>query len=174
MRKKILVAAAATMGLATACSDQLNVKNPNEPDVARAYATPALVEGVISGLGVSIFNNERANEGVNTQSKILSGENYASVANFGMATRALVPRTIISNELGNDNQVGNLALFTSFSISARTAANATQALEKLLASGQTLGSAAQNARARAFGYFMLGHAEGNLALAYDSAGIVTT
>lgn len=172
MRKQLLALSTALVGL-SACSDQLDVKNVQSPDVARAYGTPALVEGVIAGLAVGIFNNERASESVNTQSQVLSGQSFGSVANFGIAVRGAIPRSIISNELGNDNQTGNLALWSSFAISARTASNAVQAMEKLIASGQTLGSSAQDQRARAFGYYALARALGNLSLAYDSVAITT-
>lgn len=174
MRKHVavMVSSGALLGLA-ACGDNLNVTNLNNPDVARAYSTPAGIEGVISGLGVQIFNTQRATESVNTQARIFAGENTASVANFGMAARSQIPRNIISNELGNDNQVGNIANFNVFSRATRTAANGLAAVDRLVAAGGTLGSTAQNARAKAFGYFMLGQALGNLSLAYDSAAIVT-
>lgn len=174
MRKQVsaIVTSGALLGL-TACGDNLNVTNLNNPDVARAYATPAGVEGVVAGLGVQVFNTQRATESVNTQSKILAGESFASVANFGMAARAQIPRSLISNELGNDNQVGNLANFNQFSRVSRTAANAIQALDRIVAGGGTLGSTAQNARAKSFAFLVLGQALGNLSLAYDSAAIVT-
>ena len=174
MRKHVavMVSSGALLGLA-ACGDNLNVTNLNNPDVARAYSTPAGIEGVISGLGVQIFNTQRATESVNTQARIFAGENTASVANFGMAARSQIPRNIISNELGNDNQVGNIANFNVFSRATRTAANGLAAIDRLVASGGTLGSTAQNARAKAFGYLMLGQALGYLSLAYDSAAIVT-
>lgn len=174
MRKQVsaIVTSGALLGL-TACGDNLNVTNLNNPDVARAYATPAGVEGVVAGLGVQVFNTQRATESVNTQSKILAGESFASVANFGMAARAQIPRSLISNELGNDNQTGNLANFNQFSRVSRTAANAIQALDRIVAGGGTLGSTAQNARAKSFAFLVLGQALGNLSLAYDSAAIVT-
>ena len=174
MRKQVttfVVTSGALLGL-TACGE-LAVTNLNNPDVARAYATPAGVEGVIAGLGVQVFNTQRATESVNTQSKILAGESFASVANFGMAARAQIPRSIISNELGNDNQTGNLANFNQFSRVSRTAANAIVAVNALGKSGQTIGSPAQDARAKAFAFLILGQALGNLSLAYDSAAIVT-
>jgi len=168
----IMVATGALLGL-TACSGDLAVTNLNNPDVARAYATPAGVEGVIAGLGVQVFNTQRATESVNTQAKIFAGETFASVANFGMAARAQIPRSIISNELGNDNQTGNLANFNQFSRVSRTAANAIQAVNRLAETKQTIGSPAQDARAKAFAFYILGQALGNLSLAYDSAAIVT-
>lgn len=174
MRKysSLVVTGGALLGL-TACGSDLAVTNLNNPDVARAYATPAGVEGVIAGLGVQVFNTQRATESVNTQGKILAGESFASVANFGMAARAQIPRSIISNELGNDNQTGNIANFNQFSRVSRTAANAIVAVDALAKSGQTIGSPAQDARAKAFAFFILGQALGNLSLAYDSAAIVT-
>jgi len=174
MRKHvpIIVTAGALLGL-TACGEKLNVTNLNNPDVARAYSTPAGVEGVIAGLGVQVFNTQRATESVNTQAKILAGETFASVANFGMAARAVIPRSLISNELGNDNQAGNLSNFNQFSRVSRTASNAIAALDRIVAGGGTLGSTAQNARAKAFAFLVLGQALGNLSLAYDSAAIVT-
>lgn len=173
MRKHVLIGGGALLALSACSGDALDIANTNNPDVARAYATPAGVEGIVAGLGPQLNNPMRATESVNTQAKVLSGESYASVANFGMAVRAQIPRSAISNELGNDNQVGNLANFNSFSRVARTAANAIAAVDRLVAAQSTLGSAAQNARAKAFGFYILGQAMGNLALAYDSAAIIT-
>lgn len=176
MRKHVsqyIAGSGVLLGLMACSGDSLNVPNLNNPDVARAYATPAGVEGVVAGLGVQVFNTQRATESVNTQARILAGENIASVANFGMAARSQIPRSVISNELGNDNQVGNLANFNQFSRVSRTASNAIAAVNRLATTGQTIGSPAQDARAKAFGFYILGQALGNLALAYDSAAIVT-
>ena len=176
MRKhvsKFIAGSGMLLGLMACSGDSLNVVNVNDPDVARAYATPAGVEGVVAGLGVQLNNTQRATESVNTQARILSGENIASVANFGMAARSQVPRSIISNELGNDNQSGNLANFNQFSRVTRTASNAIAAVNRLIAGGNTIGSPAQDARAKAFAYLILGQALGNLSIAYDSAAIVT-
>jgi len=176
MRKHVsqyIAGGGVLLGLMACSGDSLNVANINNPDVARAYATPAGVEGVVAGLGVQLFNTQRATESVNTQARILSGENIASVANFGMAARSQIPRSIISNELGNDNQTGNLANFNQFSRVARTASNAVAAVNRLATTAQTIGSPAQDARAKAFSFYILGQALGNLAMAYDSAAIVT-
>lgn len=171
MRKHYLVLGAAVAAL-TACGDQLQIDNINNPDVARAYSSPAGVEGVAAGLGVQVFNTQRATESVNTQAKILAGESFATVANFGMAARAQIPRSAISNELGNDNQVGNRANWDQFNRTMRTAANAIAAIAAYTAKGQTMGSVAQDSRAKAFSYMMLGESLGYLAIAYDSAAIV--
>ncbi len=176
MRKHVshyIAGSGVLLGLMACSGDSLNVANINNPDVERAYSTPSGIEGVVAGLGQQVFNTQRATESVNTQARILAGEGYASVANFGMAARAQIPRSVLSNELGNDNQVGNIANFNQFSRLARTASNGIAAVDRLVAANGTLGSVAQNARARAFGYYILGQALGYLAIAYDSAAIVT-
>src|SRR3990172_2778413 len=108
MRKHFLWIGASLVAL-TACGDNLEVQNLNNPDVARAYATPSGVEGVVGGLGVQLNNTQRASESINTQAKIFAGEQYATVANFGMASRTIIPRNAISNDLGNDSQIGNVS-----------------------------------------------------------------
>lgn len=172
MRKHFLWMGAA-LAAVTACGNDLNINNINNPDVSRAYATPAGVEGVVGGLGVQLNNTQRASESINTQAKLLAGEQFATVANFGMAARAQIPRGPLSNDLGNDNQTGNRANWDTFSRTGRSAATAIQAIVAFKAKGLTMGSAAQDARATAFSYMILGEALGFLSMGYDSVAIVT-
>ncbi len=172
MRKHFLWMGAALVATA-ACGDNLEIRNVNNPDVARAYATPAGVEGVVGGLGVQLNNTQRASESINTQSKVMSGEQFATVANFGMAARAQIPRSALSNDLGNDNQVGNRANWDTFSRTGRSATTAIAAIKSYQAKGLSMGSTAQDARAMAFAYMIAGNALGYLSLGYDSAAIVT-
>ena len=171
MRKHFLWMGAA-VAAATACGNDLQINNINNPDVARAYATPTGVEGVVGGLGVQLNNTQRASESINTQAKVLSGEQFATVANFGMAARSQIPRSPLSNDLGNDNQTGNRSNWDTFSRTGRSAATAIQGINAYQAKGLTMGSAAQDARAKAFAYMILGNALGYLSLGYDSAAIV--
>lgn len=178
MRKTFLLGGAVGVMALSACGELLDVKNYNNPDVARAYATVDGVEGVIAGLGSGLYNatngGQRSNEGVNTQAKILSGESMTSVNNFGGAPRSAIPRSPISNSLGNDIETGNRVQFQGMSVLSRTASNAVAAVERLAAPpGVGLGTVSRTQRARAFGYFILGQILGNLAAAYDSAAIVT-
>ncbi|MBW7934960.1 MAG: hypothetical protein H3C62_15405, partial [Gemmatimonadaceae bacterium] len=173
MRKHFLWLGASLVAL-TACGNNLEVVNHNNPDVARAYATPSGVEGVVGGLGVQLNNTQRLSESINTQAKILSGEQFATVANFGMAARTQIPRGPISNDLGNDQQAGNRNNWDTFNRTARSAANAIQAIAAYQAKGLTMGSAAQDARARAFAFMILGNAMGYLSIGYDSAAIITS
>ena len=172
MRKHLLWIGGLVVGL-TACGDSLEVKNMNNPDVALAYATPSGVEGVVGGLGVQLNNTQRASESINTQAKILAGESFATVANFGMNARAQIPRAAILNELGNEQQVGNRANWDTFNRTMRSAATAVHAIGDYQAAGKTMGSTARDARAAAFAYMILGNAIGYLSIGYDSVGVVT-
>lgn len=163
--------ALAALALA-GCGDSLGVTNYNNPDIERVFATPAGVESFVAGLGPLLNNPQRATESVNTQAKVFSGESFASVANFGMAARAQIPRSPINNELGNDQQNGNQTNFFSFNRLARNASSALQALDMRLAEGAPFATASER-RVRAFGYLIIGQALGNLALGYDSAAIIT-
>jgi hypothetical protein len=174
MRKHVIVISGLLLaGTAGCVGDRLQVENLNNPDVARAFATPQGVEGVIAGLGAQLFNPQRASESVNTQAKILAGENFATVNNFGMAPRSLIPQGAIDNSIGNNVQSGNLANYNSFQRIARSANNAIRSLDAIIAAGNTLGSPAQNARAKSFAFFILGQALGFTSFGYDSAAIVT-
>jgi hypothetical protein len=178
MHKILNRVAVVTSGalLVAGCSgkDVLNVPNVNNPDVDRVYATAASIEGVAGGLMQQLNSAIRgSSEGLHTQSANLSLMTYGSVANFGMNTRAGIPRSAILNDRGNSVQAGNTRDFSNLSKLTRTAATMVQALDKLVKAGNTLGSPAQNARARAFSYFVGGVALGYLGMGYDSAAIVT-
>jgi hypothetical protein len=159
--------ALALFGL-TAC--ELGVENFGQPDVRRVLSDAPSVEAAIQGLGSQLNNPQRASESVNTQAKILAEETFASVANFGMAAR-VANRTLISNELGNDNQTGNLANFNSFQRVTRLTFNTLAAFNNLVATNRnTLTPTAVN-RMRAFGYLIAGQSLGMVSAMYDSAAI---
>lgn len=168
-----LVGALALLGL-TACGDALAVNNYNVPDIARVLYSEASVEAVVAGLGSQVANTQRASESVNTQSKILAEESFASVANFGMAAR-VANRTSIANELGNDNQTGNLANFNANQRTQRLAFTALYSYAGIKArqGGVSLLSAGAENRLRAFAYFMAAQTIANTAVAYDSLAVLS-
>ena len=171
--RAISAAACAVLLAACTASNVLDVKNLNYPDVARAYSTPAGIEGIIGTL------YQQLNNGVNTTNVQAAGhmlalEGYSTVANFGMNTRIAIPRFPIINDRGNSIDGGNLADFSNTQKLARNAANLVLAMDKLHHEGQqTTGSPAQDARDRGFAQFVNAAALGYAALVYDSAAIVT-
>ena len=157
-------------GLA-ACSDPLNVQNINNPDRSRIYSRPADLEGLISDsyrqwhqgtVGGSDYS-------IPSQARAWSWENASGLANWGMGLRASIPRVFIDNSRGNQTQQENLKDFNATQRSARAAADG---INRISVGKVSLGSAAQDARAQAFAWFVLGISQGATALIYDSAAII--
>jgi hypothetical protein len=152
------------------CSDTLAVSNNNNPDAARALARPSDVEALI---GSSLNTVWRAmngqNDNVDNQMRVFSFENSSSLANFGFGTRIGLPRAPIDNSKGNPVLVGN---FWDYAQDAKGARSAALGLAQLNKPGFTLGSPAQDVRARAFAFFVMGLGNGNMALVYDSGAVV--
>ena len=158
--------------IVTACADLLSVENTVDPQIEQVFATPAAIEQAIRSGFQSCHNAvQTAVEGqLVPQLAVLSLEGYATVNNFGLGIRVGIPRIPIANSLGTLSVFGD---FTQLSTGGRTLANAVNALDRLTTRGLTLGTPAQNRRARAFGFFAVGCHQAWLAMTYDSAAIVT-
>ncbi len=167
---------AFTIGLA-ACTDPLNVPNPNNPDRGRVFGNAADLEQLIAStyarvhagtLGGATVLTGGANDALQPQLQVMGMENVSSLANFAMGPRGAIPRNAITNARGSQGNIGNYRDWVVEHSAARMAALGIARLKTL-----TLGSAARDARALAFARFSQGVALGNLALAYDSASILT-
>lgn len=170
----LVAGAAAGVALLAGCnaSDTLNVNDTNQPDVARALATPDGIDAVLRGGFSQVFGASHASTtGITEAAMVISLESYGTVANFGMNLRANIPRLPIDNGRGNATAAENFADFQNYSARARTISNAIAALDRLTAAGGSLGSKANDARGRSFGFFALGWANGNLSLMYDSVAV---
>jgi hypothetical protein len=173
MVKSILAGVVVVTGV-LACDEPLGVDNTNNPDVNRAFSTPAGIERIIGTTFQLIqIGNHGSNTAIKSQLFNMAFESYASVANNGMAVRAALPRLAIQNTRGNQTATENFRDFAHLQRAARLAANAIAAVDSLKARSRSLGTAAQDARGRAFAFFSNGVAVGNVALAYDSAAIIT-
>jgi hypothetical protein len=151
----------------------LSVDNPNNPNVAKVYGTPKDVETIISKLFQQMWNAQQGNIGIGAQSTVMSFESHSSLANFGMGARAALPRGPVSNDLGNSDQDIIFGDFDKLTRNVRSGANAVAAINRFIAGNATIGTPAKDARARAFGFFVIGYGLGNTALLYDSAAIIT-
>jgi hypothetical protein len=155
------------------CND-LKVTNPNQPDVAKVFGSPRDVETIVSRLFQQMYNGQLGSaDDIFSQTITMSFESASQLGNFGMGTRGSIPRSPIDNSIGNNVSAGNFRDFDFLSRNARGAANAIIALNGFAAAGNTIGSPARDAKAKAFAYFTLGYALGHLALFYDSAAILT-
>ena len=169
------LAAASALALASACVENpLDVKNKNNPDVDRVYASPVNVETSVSQSFKNMYNGQyNSADALWAQSMSMSFESHSQLGNFGMGTRAAIPRNPIDNSIGNGQADGNFRDFDHLSRNAKGAANAIAAINGFAAKAVSIGSPARDARAKSFAYFALGYATGQLALLYDSVAIVT-
>ena len=170
-----LLAGALLLG---ACSDPLEVENTNNPNIATVLRTPRDVEtltgrlyqgahqATVGGLNVTGTPN---NNSIYPAMLTMGLENVSQLNNFGMGPRSSIPRQFIDNARGNSFQIEHLRNFQRGQIAAQTA---TAVMERLADTSFTIGSAAQNVRAKSFAHFALGVSLGNVALTYDSAAIV--
>jgi hypothetical protein len=162
--------AASSLALASlACNDALQVNNLSSPDVDRVFALPATIEQTI-GTGYQSCRNAVLVDGRLQQFETMALESYSQLNNFTMGPRGAIPRPPILNDRTSPS---NFTPFSALSRQARTTVNALAALDKLTSQGGTLGTAAQNARTKAWGFFVTACNLGYLALTYDSSAIVS-
>src|SRR2546427_1028509 len=160
-----------------ACQDPLVVANSNNPDRGRVFNSAADLEQFIASgyarahagtLGAATVMTGGSNDALQPQLLVMGMENVSALANFAMGPRSAIPRNPITNARGSHWNCGNYRDWVVQHSAARTAALGMARLKTF-----SLGSPARDARARAFGRFSQGVALGNLALAYDSASVLT-
>ena len=170
MRKLSFLTVGAAL-LFAGCKADLGVDNFNNPDINRALARPGDVESFILN---SYAQMQQASFGVNgsimPSLQTMAFENASGLANWGLGPRSALPRAGIANTRGNPYEVENVVQYSRLPRAARVAANGVVALRK---PGFTIGSVASDQRALAFAYLVMGTANGNLALVYDSVSVVT-
>src|SRR5213593_1122562 len=154
----------------SACKDTLDVADQTDPDRTRALGRPSDVESFIGSTYAQIQNATLggSNDDLQTQMQVMGMENTSALANFAMGPRGAIPRTPIENTRNSTGDAGNFRDFQVLHRAARMAVIGIARLKVL-----TLGSPPQDARARSFARFVQGVSFGNLALAYDSAAIVS-
>ena len=160
---------------AAACDDVMVAKNLESPDVQRVFATPSAVEQTIGTGYQACHNGVIRNGAIMPALQTISLESYSGLNNFDLGIRASIPRVPIANYTGASSIFAD---FSALSRAGRLAANAVNALDKLIAediatpNDGVLGSKQRDLRARAFGFFVIGCNQGWLAMVYDSAGRV--
>jgi hypothetical protein len=169
MNKRYLLGSALALAVA-ACSDPLAVTNPNSPDRNRVFTNAADLEVFASGLYIVMIQSTIGgnNDALQTQMSTMSMENTSTLANFAMGPRGALPRNPITNQRGSQGNAGNYHDWFRGHRAARQAALTLAALKVL-----PLNSPSATNRARAFARLVQGIALGDLALAYDSASILT-
>jgi hypothetical protein len=162
------VLSASLVLTAAACNSPLDVKNTDSPDIERVFSAGPTIEQTL-GSGYQQCRNSLHRNGLYTQLETMSFESYSQLNNFFMGPRGALPRALILN---NRTASSVFNEFSSLARQTRVMSNAVTSLDALLKSGGSLGSPAQDLRARAWGFFVVGCNLGYLAMTYDSAGVV--
>jgi hypothetical protein len=165
-----LVSVSLLVIAATACKQDLTVENLGNPDVARVFSSGPSIEATIAS-SYQTVHNATSNQNLWPEALMHALEQYSSLNNFNMGVRVAIPRAPIVNSNGSPSVFSE---FSSLSRESRLMVEALDALNAYLkVPGQTLGTTAQDLRARAFGYFGAATSLGWLAMIYDSAAVVS-
>lgn len=150
--------------------EPLNVENLQQPDVIRVFALGATIEQTLGTGYQQCRNTGMQNSGIYTGMSTMSVEGHSQLNNFNMGPRGGIPRVPILNDRSSPSVFGE---FSGWQRQGRTLSNAVNALDRLISTevGGTLGSVAQNLRARAWGFFVVGCNLGYAAMVYDSVAL---
>ena len=171
MRKLNALFLGALIAAGTGCGDVLEVDNQNNPDRDRALSRPNDVATLIANSYVSVHNATvgGSNDGLQPQLLVAALESYSGLSNFNMGSRSLIPRLPLSNQIGNNGQVGNFRDWQVLYRAARLASDGLKAVEELKLP-TTIG---RDMRSRMFARFVQGTALGTIAMVYDSGSVVS-
>lgn len=160
----------ALIGLGACKEKQLTVTNPNAPDAKKALSSPADLENF---LGSYYKRWHTAMYGSTTNmwgmASVQSFEDFSTLSNNCMGQRVGIPRAANDNSIGNGCSGEQSRVYT---IENEVQRVASSVLAQLNTPGYTLGSAAEDARGKAFAQFLRGLALGYLAMTYDSTAII--
>ena len=159
--------AAGLLGAAAACD--LEVVNPNNPETTRVLANGPDLENFLGGYykrwHSGLYGTTTSIWGM---LQVASFENYSSLANACMNQRAAIPRGPNDNSIGNQCEAEQKAVYNRMQEVTRVASSVLATLDTA-----TLGSPAQDNRAKAFAEFLRGVSLGYAALFYDSAAVIS-
>lgn len=159
----------ALLVVGVAACVNLDVDNPNEPDITEALGTAAAVEAHIASAFTTWFKDPNAGgvyayHGPTLALSAASFQHGAPWSNAGMAYFSQVPRRPIVNRRGD---AWAPYLLEAWYASYRAIAAVRDGLRQIDAGRVDLGETGTR-RARAFGRYMQGLAHGAVALMYDS------
>ncbi len=154
--------------LSVAACAELDVANPNNPDIARALASPADVAKIAKSSVNTWFLASTYPEPY-LMLQVTADAATANFGNFGMRFNNLEPRVAYNNNSAGGDAAATVRPWDD-NFGALGAAN--DAL-RALASGIVIPGADGNAKTRAAGLFAQAGAMTNLALIFDRAFVVT-
>ncbi len=169
MNKKLTLPAFALALSVVASGCELGVTNPNQPDRARALASPDDVETLISSAYAAYWGVAHYWRSNHLASDVMSNHHSASWGNFGMNDLGREPRESLPNQVSYSYAY---VFEVPWQDNYQAIAAATDGIRALDAGLEIGAGGARNARARAFAKFMQGLSSCNLALWFDQAFII--
>ena len=163
--RKILVLAGLA-GIATGCVD-LSVTNPNAADAERALRTPGDIEALIAGGFPNWWNSSSESGSLGPILGTIAYQTSATAANFGMVEFSGWPK-VPAHHLPANVYYGEFSY--GWIRDYRAVSAAVKGL-KAIEDGDVTLTGSQLARAKAFGYFVLGLAHASTAIMYDQSYI---
>lgn len=148
----------------------LEVKNENDPDFKKVYASGKDVENVASGVFNTVFFGEHSASGMEPMLAVAADNVSCSWGNFAMRDISYEPR---NNAWDNSPSYSNASItkytFDHMYSGINTASNVIKAIKGGVDIGE---GGADNNRSLAVARFVQGYAYGNLALIFDKAFVV--
>ena len=149
---------------------KLEVNSANDPTRVQVKQTPADLENYLGTLYRRWSNAMYTGQNnVGAMAAVMAFETFSTQGNGCMNARVGIPRT------GNDNSPGNSAKDcqrTVYFLASEAGRGAAEVIRRMN-EGLTFGSPAQDARNRAFAWFIVGISNGYLAMVYDSAAVLS-
>ncbi len=170
MNRTLIRSAAIAVAMLGLGACELKVDNPNQPETERVLASPVDIESLLGNYYRRWHEGlYRTTGNVGLMAMVQSFEDFSSLSNNCMGQRVTIPRPANDNSIGNGCKDEQLRIYT---IENEVARVSSSILGRLEAPGFTLGSTAQDLRAKAFGQFLRGVSLGYLAMVYDSSAVV--
>jgi starch-binding outer membrane protein, SusD/RagB family len=169
---KLIVITFAIIGWVLFGCEDLNVPNENNPDLAKALATPEDVQTLAGGIYNTIFYGEHSHNGMKPMMAVAADNVTCSYGNFDMRWMSNEPRNLSWNNsptYGTENN--NRYSYNQWYSAIGSASDVLRAIDQqgvLI----VVGGVDQTQLTKAVAKFGLGLAYGNLALTYDRAHIV--
>ncbi len=170
MRRIWIRSAAVAAALVGVVGCDLAVTNPNNPETARVIATPNDLEALIGTYykrwHSALYNNTSSTA---LMAMVQSFEDFSSLSNNCMGQRVTIPRPPNDNSVGNGCGPEQLKIYQVENEVDRVSSSV---LARFNDPTFTLGSPAQDLRAKAFAQFLRGISLGYVAMVYDSSAAV--
>ena len=168
-----VVGTVAFVALAACSESKLVVTDLNQPDQTRALQSPTDVENLLTSQFRVIHNNTDGYViGMEMQTECMGMESATGLGNAEGGKYCGIPRVPVDNSINNPSANEKYNQYLNLNRAARSVSLALNQMNQASFSFVPA-DPAKTARDKAFGWFTIGVALGDLALAYDSGAVIS-